>query len=193
LDCRFSFGAGLKAAMTSVFQSQAKVFGIGLSKTGTYSLTHALRILGYRSIHYPPLDDIPSILDRYDAATDTPIACCYEQLDGLFPSSKFILTVRDLSSWLVSAERAFRNKPAPEGWKQTVRLRLYGAKEWDSCKFAAGYHLHEQRVQSHFQHRPLDLLVMNIVSGDGWEVLCPFLGKPVPTHPFPHRNATQYL
>jgi hypothetical protein len=27
---------------------------------------------------------------------------------------------------------------------------------------------------------------MNLVEGDGWEKLCPFLGVPVPSVPFPH-------
>ena len=34
------------------------------------------------------------------------------------------------------------------------------------------------------------LLVMDIIAGDGWDKLCPFLGKPVPEAAFPHRNAT---
>lgn len=30
-----------------------KVFGIGLSRTGTYSLSKALDVLGFYTIHYP--------------------------------------------------------------------------------------------------------------------------------------------
>ena len=48
-----------------------KVFGIGLSKTGTTSLTSALGGLGYRAIHYPPLPDLRRTLADYDAAADT--------------------------------------------------------------------------------------------------------------------------
>ena len=29
---------------------------------------------------------------------------------------------------------------------------------------------------------------MNICDGDGWEVLCPFLGKDIPNVPFPKLN-----
>ena len=32
--------------------TRAKVFGIGLNKTGTISLHHALEQLGYRSLHW---------------------------------------------------------------------------------------------------------------------------------------------
>jgi 3'(2'), 5'-bisphosphate nucleotidase len=34
-------------------------------------------------------------------------------------------------------------------------------------------------------------LVINVVAGEGWEKLCPFLGKPVPEIPFPKANVTQ--
>ena len=34
------------------------------------------------------------------------------------------------------------------------------------------------------------LLVIDIVGGDGWEQLCPFLGVPIPEEPFPHSNKT---
>ncbi len=34
-------------------KNQRKVFGLGLSKTGTSSLTDALNLLGIRSTHYP--------------------------------------------------------------------------------------------------------------------------------------------
>ena len=34
-----------------------KIFGLGLSKTGTSSLCEALRILGYRAVHNPTDDD----------------------------------------------------------------------------------------------------------------------------------------
>lgn len=35
------------------------------------------------------------------------------------------------------------------------------------------------------------LLVMEL--GDGWEKLCPFLGKPIPDEPYPRVNSTQEL
>jgi hypothetical protein len=37
--------------------------------------------------------------------------------------------------------------------------------------------------------RPESLLVMDISAGDGWDVLCPFVGAPPPAVPFPHSNS----
>ena len=42
------------------------------------------------------------------------------------------------------------------------------------------------------KNRPNDLLVMNICDGEGWEVLCPFLNKPIPNVIFPKKNVTIY-
>jgi 3'(2'), 5'-bisphosphate nucleotidase len=35
------------------------------------------------------------------------------------------------------------------------------------------------------------LLVLDITAGEGWEKLCPFLGKPIPDIPFPKANVTR--
>ena len=41
---------------------------------------------------------------------------------------------------------------------------------------------------AHFAGRPDDLLVLDVVGGEGWERLCPFLGLAPPDEPFPHFN-----
>lgn len=97
-----------------------KVFGIGLSHTGTRSLDKALNILGIKSIHWP-LDRKTyrelsngiyklSILEKYQAVTDITTVPVYPQLDKTYPGSKFILTIRDKKSWLESMERVNRTE-----------------------------------------------------------------------------------
>jgi hypothetical protein len=34
-------------------------------------------------------------------------------------------------------------------------------------------------------------LVMNIIEGDGWEKLCPFLNKEIPSVDFPNKDFTR--
>src|SRR5215212_6804140 len=91
-----------------------KVFGIGLSRTGTTSLTKALRILGYRAVHCPlsivrfngkGLQLSAEVVDRYDAFTDSPVARMYRELDYACPGSKFILTTRPIEKWMASVRR----------------------------------------------------------------------------------------
>jgi hypothetical protein len=67
-----------------------KIFGIGLSKTGTSSLAQALQILGFRTKDYPGISrytagDLSSVdMDvvlAHEALTDTPIPSFYRELD----------------------------------------------------------------------------------------------------------------
>ncbi|WP_295888478.1 sulfotransferase, partial [uncultured Thiohalocapsa sp.] len=89
-----------------------KIFCIGLSKTGTTSLTEALKILGYDAVHWYAtkhafrytddggIDIDWDFFERHDAFADTPIARIYPQLDERYPDAKFILTLRDEDAWL---------------------------------------------------------------------------------------------
>jgi hypothetical protein len=177
-----------------------KLFGIGLSRTATHSLNQALCMLGYEVVHYPD-DDLTaqevifgrpySILEHCDGITDTHAVVRYRELDQQYPKSKFILTVRDLQSWLVSCRALFERlvlDDFPEPYRSmSVRLRVlaYGGIDFEPKAMARTYRRHLQDVHNHFFHRPADLLVMNILAGDGWLPLCKFLGKPVPPVPFP--------
>lgn len=185
-----------------------KIFGIGLSKTGTTSLTDALRLLGYRAVHYPfgilgyrhgGLTLKPERLSRYQACTDSPIARFFPELDRYYPGSKFILTTRRLDRWLDSCER---HHVWPGTYMEHLLLRksplirsvvclhrdLYGSPRFDRKTFSDAYRVHEKAVLEYFRDRPGDLLVLDICSGQGWEKLCPFLGHDVPGCVFPKKN-----
>ena len=69
--------------------TRAKTFGIGLSRTGTTSLTLALEALGLSVAHFPTT---MKQIEEHDAATDTPVAASFQSLDSRFPGSKFIYT-----------------------------------------------------------------------------------------------------
>jgi Sulfotransferase domain len=165
-----------------------KIFGVGLSRTGTTSLHFALGLLGFRSIHYPPFHRLHELLERYDAAVDTPVACIFRELDALYPGSRFILTMREVRSWLASTQAFFAGPPPQAAWKREVRLRTYGTLEWNCRTFLRAYNRHRDNVVSHFADRPGALLILDITAGEGWDELCAFLQKPIPRVPFPHEN-----
>jgi hypothetical protein len=185
-----------------------KIFCIGLSKTGTRSLHDALELLGYRSMHWggpdlatavlrgpqiraaveravqegrPLLDDI----DDADAYSDIlALSENFDLLDQQYPGSKFILTVRDMEEWLDSRRRHVETN---------VERRANGQYdgnflEVDLARWTAERVRHEARVRAYFAGRPDDLLLMDISAGDGWDVLCPFLGVAPPGAPFPQRG-----
>jgi 3'-phosphoadenosine 5'-phosphosulfate (PAPS) 3'-phosphatase len=181
---------------------QAKIFGIGLSKTGTSSLAQALQRLGFTTkdcmgaTRYVAGDlssiDMDTVL-AHDALTDTPIPSFYRELDRRFPGSKFILTVRDREGWLRSCKKQFNERSAAAQNDAHRRLfeDLYGTNVFDEQRFAGGYERFVAGVMEYFRNRPQDLLVLNVAAGEGWEKLCPFVGRPVPDMPFPKANVTQ--
>jgi hypothetical protein len=172
------------------------IFGIGLSKTGTTSLFAALDQLGYRSGTYRHLRGLGleewfggnferDYLTEFDALTDLPLATFFPQLDARYPGSKFILTVREIGSWLESARKHF-TPPDATSFGRDVRLATYGITGYDELRFRYVYEAHVRNVTRHFRDRPQSLLIMNIVDGEGWSELCHFLGREIPVGPFPH-------
>ena len=175
-----------------------KVFGIGLSKTGTTSLYAALHRLAVRAATYRHLkaaglrgwfvgDFSEDHLAPWDAVTDLPIATYFPDLDRRYPGSKFVLTVREIESWLDSARRHWSRRPnRTKGFGRKVRMATYGISGFDAGRFRHVYEAHERNVRWHFRDRPDDLLVMDLGAGDGWAELCRFLGRDAPDEPFPN-------
>jgi hypothetical protein len=172
-----------------------RVFGIGLNKTGTTSLHAALQALGYRSLHHGGPESADAVaraareglpllthLGDYDAFSDIQLlAVRFAVLDEQYPGSRFILTTRDLDGWLDSRRRHVERNVARhqrgeyDGTFLTVDIEAWTARWME----------HTSSVQAHFAERPGDLLVLDLAKGAGWDVLCPFLGRPVPSAPFP--------
>ena len=174
------------------------VFGIGLNKTGTTSLHRALATLGYESLHYGGPETMARIRraigerkpllhylePRFNAFSDTTITHYYHLADVQYPGSKFILTVRDLDGWLESRRRHVeKNQRLKEAGRYKDDFLDVDIERW-----AAEFERHYGAVRSYFANRPHDLLVYDVVGGDGWDELCGFLGHPIPDVPFPHRN-----
>lgn len=173
---------------------EPKVFCIGFHKTGTTSLGAALEILGFRvtgpnGVFDPEIASNAysmacELVGLYDAFQDNPWPLLYKEMDELCPGSKFILTVRDSSSWVTSQVKHFGRRETP------MRRWIYGpgCPMGNESVYVRRYEEHNEGVVRYFRDRPLDLLVMNLSKGDGWEELCRFLGKEVPGVPFPHMN-----
>lgn len=131
---------------------------------------------------------------KYQVFSDLPIAYFYKELDTMFPNSKFILTVRKKESWLKSCQNFFpmqkKNKFFMDGWGkyQQIHFNFFGSPFFDSEKFSTKYDSHVEDVNDYFKNRDNDLLVLNIIDGDGYEKLCPFLGIETIQMDFPKKN-----
>ena len=187
-----------------------KVFGLGLSRTGTRSLTSALQMLGWDCSHYPIDEDTYTelangqydltLLKYHDGLTDITCAPYYQQFDKQYPGSKFILTVRDKDRWLNSCRNHWFNRPAfgdaedPDQevhflMRQLLRAAVYGCYTYVPERFSWVYDRHVAEVKAYFKDRPDDLLIIDVCAGEGFEKLAPFLDVPVPAEPFPHKGA----
>jgi hypothetical protein len=185
-----------------------RIFGIGMQKTATTSLDHALRLLGFDSAHW--LDGKWAVailremrakgrsetLERHYALCDLPIAILFKELDRAYPGSKFILTVRDEVDWLVSTRDHWsyeHNKFRPDWDKwpaaNIIHRATYGQTHFDASVMLARYRQHNAEVREYFRNRPDDLLVMDMSRGAGWKELCPFVERPIPTSDYPRAYA----
>lgn len=178
-----------------------KIFGIGLPRSGTSSFHSAMKILGYKSIHFASdaqtFKEVRAgkydltVAKENDTLCDIPIPAIFPQLDEAFPGSKFIYTYREVNGWISSHARVpfNRNIPARGSMRDYYRSILYGVTQFNESRFRFVHGDHHRRVMEYFSGpRAADLLVLKITEGEGWEKLCPFLGRDVPDRPFPQRN-----
>lgn len=166
-----------------------KIFGIGLAKTGTTSVSAALNILGipslhdYKFFHQKSAAEIVNSLsispfDKYDAFFDWPHPIrTFEKVATAIPDSRFILTTREEEAWLQSCliHVLHTRVMGLEGWTDIDTRELERENE------ATIYRALWWRKQN-----PGRLLEFDVKQG--WEPLCEFLGKPIPDVPFPSEN-----
>ncbi|HEU4348960.1 MAG TPA: sulfotransferase [Actinoplanes sp.] len=201
-----------------------KVIGTGVGRTGTLSLKAALERLGFGPcFHGRHVLDHPDRLPMWRAAAagqpvdwralfagytstvDWPGAAFWRPLLAEFPAARFILTVRDSSSWYDSVSRTifrmFGDGPADERVAEARRTvpglgaftEFHRTMIWDGF-FGGRFADREHAIRIYEQHNaavrraiPADRL-LTISPGAGWTPLCSFLGVPVPPEPYPHLN-----
>ncbi len=180
-----------------------KILGAGLPRTGTKSLCSALKILGYNAVHHQrgviPLlpasaDIVHGWTDKYfkgiDAATDCPAAMYWREIT-LLRECKVILTMRDIDGWWESIKRHTHTIRAGEDMRHirytdTLHGLLFGCAQPHEYWWKRRYVDHNEAIRDCCS----DLLVMDIVAGDKWETLCPFLGVDEPDAEWPWENRT---
>ncbi|MDN2584211.1 sulfotransferase family protein [Aquibium sp. ELW1220] len=187
-----------------VADRREKVFVIGLSKTGTKSITQGLEMMGYTTAHWSNpftralIDEEDFAL--FDCCSDTPVSFRFEELAERFPNARFINTGRPAESWVASFRNHFvrhhgvsdleavRRRFHPRGplfhgpLYARINDRLY--TRYGSLEEA--YHAHGERVRGFFAGTARDrLLEFDLFRGDGWAELSRFVGRPAPHEPFP--------
>lgn len=179
-------------------KKHSKIFGLGLSRTGTTSLHAALVLLGKSSIHYPSEaarhwlagDFSNDYLADFEACLDLPTPVYFRELDNAYPGSLFILTVRNEKEWLESVEKFLKSTTPPNKkthFRDMIRLTVYGTFYFHKERFRRVFNEHNDAVKKYFLNRPDKLMVMDITSGDEWSKLTAFLGiNKIPEISFPN-------
>jgi hypothetical protein len=182
----------------------SKIFGIGWAKTGTTTLGKCFEILGFdhqtqdlglvKDVGNGDLSRIMALVEKKDTFEDWPWIILYKELDEAFPGSKFILTKRNPEKWIRSYQNMLAKQgDAPEELNEIRRI-LYGLPfpNVSESQLIERYKRHNTEVEHFFHSRPDDLLIVDWEEGNGWEELCKFLGKDIPSTSFPHANKGTY-
>lgn len=191
-----------------------KVIGVGVGRTGTYSLKLALERLGLGPCHHmeevlhnPPVQvplwsaalqgraDWTAIYRGYASAVDWPTAGFFRELSAAYPSARFVLTHRSPDSWVQSfSETIYKltagEVPAPPPMKPFLDMaggviaRTGFPNGLDATGLGRAFAAHMDAVKATI---PADRLLVYQVK-EGWTPLCAFLGVAEPREPFPRSN-----
>jgi hypothetical protein len=178
-----------------------KVFGLGLSKTGTTTLSACLRELGYKHTGYDPdllnswsrgqTDRIWRTIDKHDSFEDWPYPLMFAEIMERFGrNAYYILTRRkDAPTWLESLKKHAMRQPLD---RVNQRRIAYGIDypHLNETVMLDRYEQHNAAVTATAAKLGLSdrLRVLCWEDGDGWKELCSFLDRPAPVRPFPHEN-----
>lgn len=171
----------------------AKVFAMALHRSGSKSMAEALEVLGIPSLFACSMSELYENLDRYDGFTHDPVTIAFKELDARYPGSKFLFLWREKKDWLETCRRFPNLEPdhTPSPQATEIRTRLYRSIPFDEEIYSQVYDDVLADVREYFRERPDDLLFLNVTEGEGWEKLCPFLGKGIPRRPFPKKNTAK--
>lgn len=172
-----------------------KLFIIGLPRTGTTSISVSL--LEHFKVAHTAYTK--RAFELADVVSDCPCFSDYQQLDALFPESKFVYLQRPLDQWLPSIQmllnkmlpnlkgETYLNPILKRSFKQTFDLNNID-NPLDEAHLTACYQRHEQVLVDYFHGRD-NLLSIDISQADSLPRLLAFLGLPHSgDEQFPHLN-----
>ena len=172
-----------------------KLFIIGLPRTGTTSISVAL--LEYFKVSHTGYTK--RAFELADVISDCPCFSDYQQLDGLFPESKFVYLQRSLEQWLPSIQMLL-NKMLPslhsETYVNPILKRSFGqtfdlfnvTSPLEETHLSTCYQRHEQGVIDFFHGRD-NILNIDINQVDSLSKLLGFLDlQHSGDEQFPHLN-----
>lgn len=160
-----------------------KLFIIGLPRTGTTSISVALLEYGFKVAHTAYTK---RAFELADVISDAPCFCDYQQLDTLFPGSKFVYLDRALENWVPSMQMLLKkmlaNLDQKTGHFSPVLKRSFNttfslfttSDPLNEQHLAACYRKHQHQVFDYFSTRE-DFLKIDVSCSESLKKLLTFL------------------
>ncbi|MES2675839.1 MAG: sulfotransferase family protein [Pseudomonadota bacterium] len=160
-----------------------KLFIIGLPRTGTTSVSVALLEYGFKVAHTAYTK---RAFELADVISDAPCFCDYQQLDALFPDSKFVYLDRALDNWVPSMQMLLKkmlaNLDQKNGHFNPVLKRSFNttfsllttSDPLHEQHLATCYRKHQQQVFDYFATRE-DFLKIDVSCNESLKKLLIFL------------------
>ena len=161
-----------------------KIFIIGLPRTGTTSVSVALLKHGFNVAHTA---FTKRAFELADVISDAPCFSDYQQLDALFPESRYVYLDRPLEKWIPSIQMLLQKMQGPldvsTGYFNPVLKRSFNdtfklssaTDPFDSQHLTACYQNHKKEILTYFATRD-DFLSIDISQSGSLGTLLSFLG-----------------
>lgn len=193
-----------------------QLIGAGFGRTGTLSLKQAIELIGAGPCYHmqevarhqhaaqwhaaakgeaQPWDEV---FASFHATVDWPACTFWRELSAYYPSAKVLLSLRDPERWYESVNntiyQAMTQAPSEGPMAEQLAMvrclileKTFDGRFEDRAHAIGVFERHNEAVQ---QAIPADHLLVYEV-GSGWEPLCSFLDRPIPSQDFPHVNSTE--
>lgn len=189
-----------------------KIFGVGMSKTGTTTLGTCFEILGlvptigfhkkmkaklFQGKKINPVNLKLSDDELQAGFDDKTLEYVRKEVSRYvsFQDSPWYLLFKELDEMFPNSKfiltlRKDAAAQARSDWYHNCKLGYCSGEPTQSYidEQVRDYEAHNQRVIAYFKDRPEDLLVVCWEQGHGWQELCAFLGCAIPDQAFPHAN-----
>lgn len=201
----------------NILNLKRRVFGVGLSKTGTTALNDALNMIGVDSVHYnnnlKTNEDVFKCIQFFEGYVDSPMPLIFKDVDKLYPGSSFILTVRDVKEWVdslkfyikkwIEMQERTNNIISDEMRENRLKIKqfiddyhnkIFGLSLYDNIDnpkldyiLSYTYNKHCLDVIEYFENRK-DLLILDVSKRNSFIDLANFLNTAAPTRNIPVKN-----
>ncbi len=149
--------------------------------------------------------DWDDVFEGFEAAVDWPAAARYEELMEKYPQAKVILTARDPEAWYESTKETIyalsNSVPLIISWlipRARNVMAMVQRLIWEGVfdgRFEEKQHaieVYNKNVAEVIANVPATRLLVHSAK-EGWQPLCEFLDKPIPSQPYPHSNESTVM